>query len=107
MLHPAVFRPMEATLAALQEAGIGLQEALQAYFLLTNFTMGQVSYEIRGPFRGLDPAEAVRRRVILPGDFPLGVKAASAGNWDFDAAFELGLEIIIEALKSRALRSDS
>jgi TetR/AcrR family tetracycline transcriptional repressor len=105
MLHPAVFRPMEATLAALQEAGIGLQEALQAYFLLTNFTMGQVSYEIRGPFRGLDPAEAVRRRVIDPGDFPLVVKAASAGDWDFDAAFELGLEIIIEGLKSRALRS--
>jgi TetR/AcrR family transcriptional regulator, tetracycline repressor protein len=97
---------MEATLAALQEAGIGLQEALQAYFPLTNFTMGQVSYEIRGPFRGLDPAEAVRRRVIDPSDFPLVVKAAaSAGDWDFDAAFELGLEIIIEGLKSRPLRS--
>jgi TetR/AcrR family tetracycline transcriptional repressor len=105
VLHPAVFRPMEATLAALQEAGIGLQEALQAYFLLTNFTMGQVSYEIRGPFLGLDPAEAVRRRVIDPGDFPLVVKAAPAGDWDFDGAFELGLEIIIEGLMSRALRS--
>jgi TetR/AcrR family transcriptional regulator, tetracycline repressor protein len=102
VLHPAVFRPMEITLAALQEAGIELQEAMQAYFLLTNFTMGQVSYEIRGPFRGLDPAEAVRRRMILPSDFPLVVKAASAGDWDFDAAFELGIDIIIEGLAARA-----
>ncbi len=102
VLHPAIFRPMEITLAALQEVGIDLQEAMRAYFLLTNFTMGQVSYEIRGPFRGLDPAEAVRRRIILPGDFPLVVKTASAGVWDFDAAFEFGLEIIIEGLKTRA-----
>jgi TetR/AcrR family transcriptional regulator, tetracycline repressor protein len=102
VLHPAVFRPMEATLAALQEGGIDLHEALQAYFLLTNFTMGQVSYEIRGPFRGLDPAEAVQRRTILPNHFPLVVKAASPGDWDFDAAFELGLEIIIEGLAAYA-----
>lgn len=74
VLNPAVFQPMEATLAALQEAGIDLLEAMRAYFLLTNFTMGQVSYEIRGPFRGLDPGEAVRRRTVLAGDFPLVVK---------------------------------
>ena len=98
---PAIFRPMEATLAALQQTGTDLQEAMRAYFLLTNFTLGQVSYEIRGPFRGLDPAEAVRRRTILPGDFPLVVKAASAGNWDFDAAFEFGLETIIDGLTAR------
>jgi hypothetical protein len=30
------------------------------------------------------------------------VKAASAGDWDFDAAFEFGLEIIIEGLAARA-----
>jgi Tetracyclin repressor-like, C-terminal domain len=47
-------------------------------------------------------AEAVRRRTILPDDFPLVVKATSAGDWDFDAAFEFGLEIIIEGLAARA-----
>jgi TetR/AcrR family transcriptional regulator, tetracycline repressor protein len=102
VLHPAVFRPMEATLGALQRAGIDLQEALQAYFLLTNFTMGQVSYEIRGPFRGLDPAQALRRGAILPADFPLVAQAASIDEWDFDAAFELGLDVIIEGLAARA-----
>ena len=62
---------MEAALVALEHAGIEQQEGMRAYFLLTNFTLGQVSYEIRGPFRGLDPAEAVRDRSILPIDFPL------------------------------------
>jgi hypothetical protein len=40
---PAIFRPMEASLAALQDASIGPQDGMRAYFLLTNFTLGQVS----------------------------------------------------------------
>lgn len=99
---PAIFRPMEAALAALKHAGIKLQEGMRAYFLLTNFTLGQVSYEIRGPFRGLDPAEAVRDRTILPDDFPLVARAVSGGDWDFDAAFEFGLQIIIAGLAARS-----
>jgi TetR/AcrR family tetracycline transcriptional repressor len=99
---PAVFRPMEAALAALKEAGLGLKEGLQTYFLLTNFTMGQASYEITGPFRGLDPSEAVQRRTILSRDFPLVVEAVAAGEWDFDAAFEFGLDVIIDGLAARS-----
>jgi TetR/AcrR family transcriptional regulator, tetracycline repressor protein len=100
---PAIFRPMEAALAALKQAGLGSKEGMQAYFLLTNFTLGQASYEIRGPFRGLDPAEAVQRRTILSRDFPLVVEAAStAAEWDFDAAFEFGLDIIIDGLAARS-----
>jgi TetR/AcrR family transcriptional regulator, tetracycline repressor protein len=101
VLHPAVFRPMEMTLAALVEAGIEPHEALEAYFLLTNFTMGQVSYQIRGPFRGLDPAEAVRRGTIGESEFPLVAKVVAGGAWDFDAAFERGLDVIIEGLAAR------
>ena len=89
---------MEAALVALEHAGIEQQEGMRAYFLLTNFTLGQASYEIRGPFRGLDPAEAVRDRSILPIDFPLVARAVSASDWDFDAAFEFGLQIIIAGL---------
>jgi TetR/AcrR family transcriptional regulator, tetracycline repressor protein len=104
VLHPAVFRPMEMTLAALGEAGIEPHEALEAYFLLTNFTMGQVSYQIRGPFRGLDPTEAMRRGVIGEREFPLVAKVVTGGAWDFDAAFERGLDIIIEGLAARGKR---
>jgi TetR/AcrR family tetracycline transcriptional repressor len=105
VLHPAVFRPMELTLAALAEAGIKPRAALEAYFLLTNFTMGQVSYEIRGPFGGLDPGEALRRQTIAASEFPLVAKAVSAGAWDFDAAFERGLNVILEGLAAGAKRS--
>jgi hypothetical protein len=73
--------------------------------LLTNFTLGQTSYEIRGPFRGLDPVQAVRRRTIRSRDFPLVVEAASGGEWDFAAAFDSGLDIIIDGLAARSKKS--
>lgn len=100
MPDAAFFRPMEATMAALQEAGMGSGDALRAYYLLTNFTLGQVSYETRGPFRSMEPGEAVRRGVLDPERFPL-VNAVSGADWDFDAAFEFGLETIIEGLAFR------
>ena len=99
---PAIFRPMEAALGALQDAGIRQQDGLRAYFMLTNFTLGQVSYEIRGPFRGLDPAGAIRTRAIDAAEFPLVANAVTAGDWDFDAAFEFGLDAIIRGLARRA-----
>jgi TetR/AcrR family transcriptional regulator, tetracycline repressor protein len=93
-----LFRAMEASLSALRDAGLGARESLTAHFLLTNFTLGQVSYQIAGPFRGLDPAEAARRGMLPPDQFPLILEAVSDAEWDFDAAFEFGLEIIIEGL---------
>lgn len=99
---PAIFRPMEAALGALQDAGIRQQDGLRAYFMLTNFTLGQVSYEIRGPFRGLDPAEAIRTRAIDAAEFPLVANAVTTGDWDFDAAFEFGLDIVVSGIAERA-----
>jgi TetR/AcrR family tetracycline transcriptional repressor len=101
-LHSAVFRPMEYTLEALQEAGLDLHDALKAYFVLIGFMMQQVSYEIRGPFGGLDPGIAARRGAIPPDEFPLTLQAAPSQAWDFDAAFEFGLDVIIEGLAQRA-----
>jgi tetracycline repressor-like protein len=63
----SVFRPMEITLAALDEAGIESTDAVKGYCLLISFTMGQVSYEIRGPFQSVDAGEALRRRRIAGG----------------------------------------
>jgi AcrR family transcriptional regulator len=103
-LDPAIFRPMEAALGALKDAGMNLQDAMRAYFLLVNFTMGQVSYEIRGPNQ-LDAIMAVRRGAISRADFPLVVEATSAGAWDFDAAFEFGLDVVIGGLAQRLLRA--
>lgn len=101
MLDVAFFRPMEAALAALQKAGMGSGDALRAYYLLTNFALGQVSYETRGPFRGMEPGEAIRHGKLDPDSFPLVTDAISGLDWDFDAAFEFGLDTIIDGLSSR------
>ncbi len=104
-LPASIFRPMEITLAALRWAGAGPQDSLRAYFLLMNFTMGQVSYEVRGPFRGLDAAQAVQQGKLSPVAFPASSAAEQATApyaWDFDAAFEFGLSIILAGLESFA-----
>lgn len=101
VLGQEFFRPMEAALAALREVGLSPEEALRAYYALANFTMGQISYQIRGPFRGMDPTAAIRRRTIPAEDFPQIVEAASGREWDFDAAFEFGLEIFLDGLVAR------
>ncbi len=102
VLPSVIFLPMEITLAALEEMGIGPPGALRAYFLLVNFTMGQVSYEIEKPSRGLDPSEAVRSRRISEKNFPrISHQTPHGIDWDFDAAFEFGLTVILAGLKSR------
>ena len=101
VLPASIFRPMELTLAALQRASIGPEDALRAYFLLTNFTIGQVSYQIRGPFRGVDPTEAIRQGRLSAVTFPASAAAAEPAalrGWDFEAAFEFGLTVILSGL---------
>jgi|UPI0007C457F6 TetR/AcrR family tetracycline transcriptional repressor len=101
VLPASVFRPMELTLTTLQRAGIDPEDALRAYFLLTNFTIGQVSYQIRGPFRGVDPTEATRQGRLPAVTFPASaaaVEPAAVRGWDFEAAFEFGLTVILSGL---------
>lgn len=87
-----VFRPIEITLGALQEIGLGGDDALRAFYLLTNFTLGQASYEARGPFEGLDP----KRRISAGDSVPVATSAET--DWDFDRAFEFGLATIMTGL---------
>lgn len=101
-ISPAVFRPMEAAMAALQEAGFSPLEAMNAWCTLIGFTMGQLSYQLRKPVN-FDPGVAVERRVLSPEDFPNVVGAIAAiPNWDFDRAFAFGLDVIIDGLQARA-----
>jgi AcrR family transcriptional regulator len=102
----AVFSPMEVTLAALETAGLTGEAALRSYFLLTNFTMGQVSYEVRGPFDSLDPSKALASGHLRGEGFSHIEAAAQAERWDFDAAFEFGLSTIIAGLERVAAGQD-
>lgn len=95
------FGPMELTLAALGEIRMTPQDGLRSFFLLTNFTLGQVAYEIRGPFHDLDPVEAARSGRLAGSGFENVERAAGPQVWDFDEAFEFGLSVIIAGLGKR------
>lgn len=94
----AVFLPMRITLGAIGEIGIAGDDALRAYYLLVNFTMGQTAYEAHGPFKGLEvPGETMVSDDVAPG-------TSHALGWDFDRAFEFGLETILAGLALRGAR---
>jgi TetR/AcrR family transcriptional regulator, tetracycline repressor protein len=65
-----------------------------------NFVLGQVSYEIRGPSKGLDPSATVNTSKLKEGHFTHIEAAVSFNPWDFEHAFEFGLSIILEGLSS-------
>jgi AcrR family transcriptional regulator len=94
----SVFRPMEITLKALKEAKLSPEDTVRANFLLMNFVLGQVSYEVRGPSRGLDPAETAKSGKLKESSFAHIVGAVSFERWDFERAFEFGLSTILEGL---------
>jgi TetR/AcrR family transcriptional regulator, tetracycline repressor protein len=101
---PALFRPMEAALSALDEAGFAPAEAMNAYCGLIAFTMGHVSYQLRGT-TSFDPAAAIQANVFSAEDFPHVVRTTTAlADWDFDSAFLFGLDVILDGLRSRAPR---
>lgn len=101
-LPDKVFRSMEITLSALQRAGFGEEDALRTYSLLTTFTLGQVSYQIKGWARGVDPTAAAIEGRISRRTFPAVIDAAVHKPWDFDAAFEFGLSVILAGLRARS-----
>jgi hypothetical protein len=51
-----------------------------------------------GPFKGLDPAEALGRPHFKTAGLPHIERAVRQGDWDFDAAFEFGLSTILAGL---------
>lgn len=102
VLPAAVFRPMEITLTALERAGFGGEDALRAYSALMTFTLGQVSYQIKGWARGVDPTAAANEGRISRAAFPAVVDAAAHKSWDFDKTFEFGLSIILVGLNARS-----
>lgn len=98
----AVFSPMEITLAALENVVKSGEDALCAYFLLINFTLGQVSYETRGPIKSLEVREALEKETLKDAGFPHIERAASQQSWDFTRAFEFGLSIILAGLDAQS-----
>lgn len=105
VLPAAVFRPMEITLSALEGAGLAAEDALRSYSLLTAFTLGQVSYQIKGWSRGVDAATAASEGRISRQTFPAVIQAIERAPWNFDQAFEFGLAVILAGLEQKVARA--
>jgi hypothetical protein len=90
---------MDVSLRALAAAGVQGQDALRAYFTLVGFTLSHASYQVRGPIPDLEPSDRVRSE-RLAGQGYLSIDSlASPGDWDFDAAFEFGLMLIVRGIE--------
>jgi TetR/AcrR family tetracycline transcriptional repressor len=94
----AVFAPMEVTVEALRSVGFNDADALRCFFALVSFTLGQVSYQHRGPFADLTPARHTRENTSPVLDI------ATIEPWDFDAAFEFGLRLILDGVEAAKWR---
>lgn len=99
----------EDTLRLLTEAGLTPADAAEVYAVLVNYVAGTgLFYAVNGP-DGFSPerrAASRRAYAALPSDeFPHAVATAPHLFPDPGRAFELGFEILLDAIESRALRS--
>jgi AcrR family transcriptional regulator len=95
----SVFAPMEVTLRAFEQAGLNAMDALRTYFILISFTLGQTSYQTRGPFPDLEPSEKVRANRIVGRGYDATERLSMPKTWDFDASFEFGLTLILTGVE--------
>jgi TetR/AcrR family tetracycline transcriptional repressor len=98
----AVFIPMEVTLRALRGVGFDSHDALRTYFALVSFTLHQASYQSRGPFPELEPSEKIRAERLAGRGYDAIERLEAISDWDFDAAFEFGLALIIGGVEAAA-----
>jgi len=98
----AAFAPMDVTLHALEQAGMPTVDALRTYFTLVNFTLAQTSYQSRRSYPGLEPSKRVRAERLAGRGHDAAGQPQLPSGWDFDAAFEFGLDLILDGVR-RAL----
>jgi len=98
----SVFIPMEVTLRAVEEAGLSSIESLRTYFILVGFTLGQASYQARGPFPDLEPSERVRAERLSGRGYSAIGRLEMPETWDFEASFEFGLDLILRGVEATA-----
>ncbi len=93
-------RTLEAALDALRRAGLGPAEAAQSYRAMASYAIGFVSLECGGFFR---PVDFFAGDEVAPVDLdtvPRIVETAPyLAEWDADAEFEAGMDLIIRALR--------
>jgi TetR/AcrR family tetracycline transcriptional repressor len=97
-------RPIELALSLLRDLGFGPDEALQAHWALSGFTMGHVVWQKTSPLFDEDQAEhALDHKRMLPADeFPcLHAAMPWLEDCDMDSAFEFGIDCMIKGFEAR------
>jgi AcrR family transcriptional regulator len=107
---PASIRIREAILGCLREAGFSIEMTIQAYSVQDAYIYGFALQERSLPFESAEEstavAEATTRHVSdLAKEFPYLAEVVAGHvatvGYDFTAAFEYGLDLILDALEKR------
>lgn len=93
-------RTLESALDALRRAGIPAARVATAYRLSSSFAIGFVSLEAGGFFRRVEPEpDAPPVAAVALEEMPRILEAAPyLAQWDADAEFETGMDVMIHAL---------
>ena len=105
MAPASVVKPMEVTLRALRKAGMSQTDGLRTYFTLVGFILVQASYQCRGPYPGLEPSACIRSEPVAGRGCEMPEEADLPRQWDFDAAFEFGLQLILDGVEAAVRRA--
>jgi hypothetical protein len=92
-----------------QYARIGMVDDVHADWhplaLDEQVTLVQTSYQSRGPYPDLEPSERIRSERIAGRGYESIENANIPEQWDFDAAFEFGLRLILDGVEAAIRRS--
>ncbi|ALO67041.1 AcrR family transcriptional regulator [Arthrobacter alpinus] len=102
---PATLRHHDATLGVLRHAGFSVALTAHAYSLLDSYIYGFALQEAALPFSGPDTAAEVATPIVelfLAGEYPHMAEIATEHilkpGYDFGDEFEIGLNVILQAL---------
>jgi AcrR family transcriptional regulator len=107
---PAGIRIREAILGCLREAGFSVEMTIQAYSVQDAYIYGFALQERSLPFESAEESTAVAEETTqhvadLAKDFPYLAEVVAGHvatvGYDFTAAFEYGLDLILDALEAR------
>jgi AcrR family transcriptional regulator len=102
---PATLRHHDATLGVLRAAGFSLPRAAHAYALLDSYVYGFALQEASMPLGGPEPVAEVAAPILdsfsaeeYPHLFEMATEHVLRPGYSFADEFEIGLEVILEAL---------
>jgi AcrR family transcriptional regulator len=103
-ISPDAMRPVELALSLLRDLGFSPEEAMSAHWALVGLTMGHVVWQLSNPLFEEDGMAAhvmEHRRTLPASEFPcIHAALPELEEWDMDAAFDFGIDALIQGFKA-------